>query len=220
MERHLHTVGARTLLFFPTNAVLRSGDPAVLAIAFGTHQPHCLLRGCVQTTEQERFRGAWLEFATSDTLSAATGCRDIRAPRLPSDLFVRVERKLSTPVLCRLQDVSTTGARVCGLGAQLSPGEELRFSLLGRFGPWRGWVCWSKPGVAGVRFDVAQSRIFESAFARPPVMIAHCHSADCGCLRGHLREPSVPRAFAAASRAARLPRADCSGLASAIQSTG
>ena len=111
MERHLHTLEARTLLFFPTTVALRSGDPAVLAIAFGDRQPHCLLRGCVQTPEQGRFRGVWLEFATSDTLSAATGCRDIRAPRLPSDLFVRVEPKRSIPVLCRFQDLSTTGAR-------------------------------------------------------------------------------------------------------------
>src|SRR5438128_12669512 len=83
LERHLHPVEARTLLFFPTSAELRSGDSAVLAIAFGGRQPHCLLRGCVQGIEQGQYRGAWLEFATFDMLSAGTGCHDIRAPRLP-----------------------------------------------------------------------------------------------------------------------------------------
>src|SRR5437588_11833559 len=83
LERHLHTMEARTLLFFPTAAELRSGDPVVLEVSFDADHPRSLLRGRVEAVEQGQFSGAWLEFATLDTLVAATGCHDIRAPRLP-----------------------------------------------------------------------------------------------------------------------------------------
>lgn len=204
LERHLHTVEARTLLFFPTASELRSGDPAILEIAFAANEPQCLLRGRVEAVEQGLFRGAWLEFATLDTLAAAAGCADIRARRLPANLFVRAERQRAMPVVCRLEDVSIKGARVCGLGTGVSPGEELKFSMMGKFGAWRGRVRWVQRGMAGVQFEAPQPQLLEAALEPRPAIVEHRHLPDCSCSGGRRREPSLPRAFVAGSRAARF----------------
>jgi hypothetical protein len=204
LERHLHTVKARTLLFFPNAIDLRMGDLVTLEIGVIATGPVCLLRGRVYGIEDSIFQGAWLEFATSAVVGAIKRSPQARARRLPSHVFVRVEREREVPLLCRLEDISDSGARVSGLGAQLSTGEALKFSVMGKAGSWNGRVCWSRWSEAGVEFSASQWQMWGVALADRLEATEHRHFSACDCLHGRREEPSVPRGFLAGWRAERF----------------
>ena len=179
----------------------------LLEITIGATGQRSVMRGQVLGFEQSRTEGVWLEFA------------DARLPRRAGDaaLVARLQRRIATDLvvglrgpsgfqMCRLVDVSMTGARLAGASASLMAGAEveLRFSSLplassNESGICRARVVRFEGGVSGLRFsrgDAPTRQLVTKLFsalqeywARVPEVI---HPPICCGPAGPL-DPPLPR---------------------------
>ncbi|HUJ25324.1 MAG TPA: hypothetical protein VLW85_04845 [Myxococcales bacterium] len=63
VSRHFHLVNGRVVLFYPGLALLKSGEPVLLEVAFLASEHCCEVRGTVMGKEKGgRHAGWWLQF--------------------------------------------------------------------------------------------------------------------------------------------------------------
>ncbi|MFL5435071.1 MAG: PilZ domain-containing protein [Myxococcales bacterium] len=203
MDKHFHEMEGRTLFFFPATPVHKDG--AWVFVAFSNGGSCCLFRGRVRTQDSARFVGFWVEFPVvgmAGLLKYTTKSRRSRE-RLAADVTVVIRRTDGARALCRIADVSAEGARLNGLPALLSRGDEVAVDMIGGS---RGQsdlgtaeVVWVRTQEAGLKFAragtgrtslltvVAQAEAAKSATAEV------AHAAACACRHGEgPAEPALP----------------------------
>jgi len=161
-----------------------------------------VLRGQVVAVEHAEWRGSWLAFNEHEQvggLAAAAAARRRKAQRLPTDLAVTARARANAH-LCRLVDLSQTGARLTGLTNLVRPGAEFHLSVFGRPAPGDAIgpavVVWQHGLETGVRFlgdgaaKLAVNRLRAEASGAWTGAFEARHDVACRCLTG--ARPVVP----------------------------
>jgi CheY-like chemotaxis protein len=160
LQNHLHVVDTRGLFFYRDPKLrLPPGSRVVIEVAMGDINQQCILRGHVLGQHEERAEGVWIEFGDARLARrAAEGpISQRRHRRLPTDLLIEL-RGRTKPQVCRMLDLSISGARLGGLaeGVSANVDVELRLLAAGAGLPdpavCVGAVSRVAPGEAGIRF--------------------------------------------------------------------
>jgi PilZ domain len=204
MEKHFHEVEGRTLFFFPAASAHKDGS--WVFVAFSSGGSCCLFRGRVRTQDSARFVGSWVEFpltGMAQLLKHTTQSRRTRE-RLAADVTVMVRRTDGAKALCRIADVSAEGARLNGLPALLSAGDQVTVEMIGgsrgQSDLGNAEVVWSRSQEAGLRFTrnagsgrLALMNVVTQAEAVKSSTAEIIHGAGCGCRHNDApAEPALP----------------------------
>src|SRR5256885_4012734 len=203
MEKHFHEVEGRTLFFFPAAPTQKDGS--WVFVAFSSGGSCCLFRGRIRTQDSARFVGCWVEFpitAMAALLKHTSQSRRTRE-RLAADVTVMIRRTDGAKALCRIADISAEGARLNGLPALLSAGDEVTIEMIG--GPrgqsdlGKAEVVWSRAQEVGLKFGqggagrLALMNVVSQAEAVKSSTSEIVHAAGCGCRHGDgPTEPALP----------------------------
>ncbi len=148
MQKHLHVVEGRTVLFFREAAArLIGGDRVVVELSLGGSEQVSTLRGTVlgRADGESGQTGAWIEFPDTKLAkrlergSMALAMRQHQ--RVTCDLLVEVKQGRHA-FLARMMDVSMGGARILGataprIGAMpLRAGVMLELRIMGNVAPF------------------------------------------------------------------------------------
>lgn len=132
LQNHLHVVDTRGLFFYRDPKLkLPPGSRVVIELAIGENDQHCILRGHVLGQHEERAEGVWTEFGDARLArrSAEGPIADRRHRRLPVDLLVEL-RGRTKPQVCRMLDLSLSGARFGGLAEGVTANLDVELRLL------------------------------------------------------------------------------------------
>ena len=201
LREHVHLVDGAGYFFFP-GAVAPKGTLASLEIDFSSTVQVALMRGWVWARASGG--GLWLELAAAQRcLDKLERAPERSEPRLASDQLVLVEPDGLPPLLCRLRDVSSGGARLAAMPSDAgTPGQPIRVKLpeAGTSGDQlfaQGSVRWMGQGEIGVEWDgenlasrVAVRRLLQNARHEWEAAKTALHPAACHCL-ARFPQPSV-----------------------------
>lgn len=195
LREHVHLVDGAGYFFFP-GAVAPKGTLASLEIDFTVNAQVAVMRGWVWARSSGG--GLWLELAGAQRCLDKLDVEAVRCEmRLASDQLVLAEPKGLPGLLCRLRDVSPSGARLAAMPADAgAPGQRMRVRLpeAGASGLQllaSGSVVWTGQGEVGIRWDRdddatgdAVRRMLQTARNEWEDAKTALHPATCRCL-GH-----------------------------------
>jgi hypothetical protein len=216
MQKHLHVVEGRTVLFFrEASARLLGGERVIVELSVGSSEQVSTLRGTVlgRVDGEGGQAGAWIEFPDAKLAkrlergATAVGMRQHQ--RVTCDLLVEVKQGRHS-FLARMMDVSMGGARILGataprIGAMpLRAGSTVELRIMGNVAPFpadlgRGEVVRIDPhtgelAVRWIRSDpvvrVASLKLIDaarSAWSQAQQMV---HGPACCGDRGVLDPPT------------------------------
>jgi len=208
VSRHFHVAAGRVVFFFPTLLQLQPGDPVILEVTFTASEQTCSVQGSVIGTEAGTSIGWWLEFTAHRLVSglqSAAAAPKRHHRRFPVEVLVNVDRAEGMPVIAKLVDVSTGGARLAGLSLRAAVGDTVRLSTFsnesGRRPLAAAHVSWIRNGEAGLEFRRPQpseraaiAALVEQARQKLASAYEVSHPAACKCVEGHaVLEPPMPR---------------------------
>jgi PilZ domain-containing protein len=206
VTRHFHVATGRVLLFYPSLATLRPGEPVILDVAFTLSDQHCPVRGTVIGRDNEmQHVGSWLEFSAYGLVSSLNGATTNprrRLRRFPTCTVVNVERGERMPVVGKLVDVSMGGGRLSGLSYKVSAGDVVTLNLFSSARSLAARVLWMRGPEAGIQFikptsveRAAVAQLVEAAADRFVNADEARHPSACRCQEGYsVIEPPLPRA--------------------------
>jgi hypothetical protein len=203
MDKHFHEVEGRTVFFFPAAPTHKEGS--WVFVAFSSGGSCCLFRGRVRTQDSARYIGCWVEFpltGMAGLLKHASQSRRSRE-RLAADVTVMIRRTDGAKALCRIADVSAEGARLNGLPALLSSGDQVAVEMIGgsrgQSDLGQAEVVWARAQEAGLKFGrtgagrLALMTVVTQAEAAKSSTVEISHGAGCGCRHGEApTEPALP----------------------------
>ena len=189
LEEHLHLVEGAGYFFFPEVSAAE-GTKAFLHVSFTGGAEGVLLRG--QVWARPSNGGVWLELRGA-ALWVASGTRPAR---IATGQLILAEGVGHPALLCRLSDVSESGARLCASGTDLGElGARVRVTLP-EAGPLGGqleafgrlaWTGEGEVGVEWIRGDLASRaavrRLIELAEEEWEGARVASHSRGCRCMK-------------------------------------
>ena len=189
LEEHLHLVEGAGYFFF-SEVSAPEGTAAFLHVCFTGGAESAVLRGQVWTRPSNG--GVWLEIPGAARWMASPS----RAARIATGQLILAEGAGKPALLCRLRDVSESGARLGAAGSDLGEvGTRVRVTLpeagpLGGQLEAFGRLAWAGEGEAGVewmRGDLASRaavrRLLELAEEEWEGARTASHSRGCRCMK-------------------------------------
>lgn len=189
LREHLHLVDGAGYFFFP-EASAAEGTTALLQVTFTGGAEGALLRG--QVWARPANGGVWLEIPGAARWMASPS----RPARVATEQLILAEGAGQPALLCRLRDVSESGARLSAAGSDLGEvGARVRITLpeagpLGGQLEAFGRLAWAGEGEAGVewmRGDLASRaavrRLLELAEEDWEGVRTASHSRGCRCMK-------------------------------------
>ena len=189
LQEHLHLVDGAGYFFFP-EASAPEGSAALLHVTFTGGAESALLRA--QVWARPSNRGVWLEIPGAARFLASPS----RPVRVATGQLILAEGAGQPALLCRLRDVSESGARLGAAKSDLGElGSRVRITLpeagpLGGQLEAFGRLAWAGEGEAGVewmRGDLASRaavrRLLELVEEEWEGARAASHSRGCRCMK-------------------------------------
>lgn len=189
LKEHLHLVDGAGYFFFP-EVCAAEGTQAVLHVSFTGGDGSALWRG--QVWARPANGGVWLEIPGAARWMASPA----RPARIATEQLILAEGAGQPALLCRMRDVSESGARLSAAGGDLGEvGSRVRITLpeagpLGGQLEAFGRLTWAGEGAAGVewmRGDLASRaavrRLLELAEEEWEGARTASHSRGCRCMK-------------------------------------